>query len=121
MKNSPSESSDLKKTHVVYKYNCKLGDCELLQNSNYIGQTITTFSRRLTMHLQAGAPLKHTKDVHNQELTRKMLIENTKIIHKINDYHRLVITEALLISEENPLLNRQDTGNIKTLQLFQNM
>ena len=33
-------------------------------NSTYIGQTITTLSRRLTMHLASGGPKQHTTDAH---------------------------------------------------------
>ena len=95
-------------------------ECELLPDAKYIGQTVTTLSRRLTMHLQAGAPLVHTKNELNVKLTRDMLVNNTEILHRINEFDRLLIVEALLIHKDKPKLNRQQTGMIRTLNLFQN-
>ena len=43
------------KSNVIREYKCKEGECELLAQAKYIGMTITTLSRRLTMHLQSGA------------------------------------------------------------------
>ena len=69
MKNSPTETNPLKKANVIYECNCATGDCEL-QNSKYVGMATTTLSRRLTMHLQNGAPKKHMKESHNQDNAR---------------------------------------------------
>ena len=56
-----------------------------LQNNCYIGQTNTTLSRRLTMHLASGGPKQHHKEVHHATLTRKELVDNTKIIRTERD------------------------------------
>ena len=113
-------SDDLKKSNIIYAYNCNIGECELLPDARYIGETVTTLSRRLTMHLQAGAILMHTKNKHNTQLTRDMLVSNTKIQHQVDNFDRLIIMEALLIHKENPKINRQHTGIIRTLNLFNN-
>ena len=49
-------------------------------NNSYVGLTSTTLSRRLTMHLQGGAPLKHTRPAHNGTLNRDDIVSNTNII-----------------------------------------
>jgi hypothetical protein len=113
MKNSPPAPADLKRTNVVYQYTCHIENCE----SHYIGMTTTTLSRRLTMHLRSGAPAKHTEEQHKQGLTRQMLVDSTKIIRHNNDFNRLQIEEALLISQLQPSINRQDTGRVRTLAL----
>ena len=76
-------------------------DCEL-QNC-YIGQTDTTLSRRLTMHLASGGPKQHHQEVHHATLTRKELVDNTKIIRTERDTYRLSILESLLIKKVKPI------------------
>ena len=120
MKNNPQVNAPLQKTNVIYEYDCTLGDCELQKNHKYIGETVTTLSRRLTMHLASGGPYIHTKQDHKTLLTRKMLVENTKILAHITDYNRLMIRESLLIKQEKPSINNQATGVARTLQLFSN-
>ena len=66
---------------------------------NYIGETTTTLSRRLTMHLQDGDIKKHYRMVHNSILDRFTLENNVRILKQINDHNRLKITEALLIKK----------------------
>ena len=57
MTNNPSrDTTDLKATNVVYEFQCPIGDCARRNNSSYIGHTTTTLPRRITMHLQNGAP-----------------------------------------------------------------
>ena len=67
--------------------------------------TSTTLSRRLTMHLNNGAPFQHYLKKHNENLTREILVNNTKIIFRSSDINRLSIAEALLIKETGPLIN----------------
>ena len=52
--------SMLKSTNVVYKFKCNTGDCAHLPNRTYVGHTVTTMSRRITMHLQDQAPTTRT-------------------------------------------------------------
>jgi hypothetical protein len=115
--NLGSKRDDLRSTGVVYQYTCKNGDCGL-HTSCYIGETVTTLSRRITGHLQDGAPKKHSQDTHDTKLTRDDMVTNTKIIYRASDSIRLKIAESLLIRWNSPIINRQDTGFARTLRLF---
>ena len=42
----------------------------------------------------------------------------TKARYYLNDFQRLETLEALIILQEEPVLNRQDTGRRKVLKLF---
>lgn len=119
MKNNMAEDkTTLKQTNVVYQYKCQIGDCALLPNSNYIGYTSTSLSRRLTMHLQSGAPSSHTLEQHHRRLTRQLLVENTTIIGRARDVRRLEALEAVYIRERDPLINKQQNAR-GTLLLFE--
>ena len=98
---------DLKRTNVIYQFTCPSEDCRSLHSGNYIGCTSTTLSRRLTMHLQDGAPKSHMREKHDSNITRKQLVENTKILKSCSDQRQLTILEALFIREYSPALNRQ--------------
>ena len=102
MRNNMSSKSDkLKCTNVVYQFSCPFEDCRL-RGINYIGVTTTSLSRRLTMHLQDGAPKQHMTQTHQTTLTRKLLTENTTIIKSQHNKARLLISEALLIRQHAP-------------------
>ena len=103
MKNSPN-TNKLQRTNILYKYECNVGDCE---PQAYIGYTRTTLSRRITMHLQSGAPLKHSQDFQNSTLNREQMVSNTSIIRQENG---LEIMEALYIKYTKPEINLQTTG-----------
>ena len=104
-------------TNVIYKYNCPEKNCNFSKNS-YIGYTECTLTRRLTYHLQKGSIKEHENTVHNKGLTRKKIVENTKILYKINEFRRLINMEALLIKLNNPYINQQDTGAKRVLFLW---
>ena len=74
----------LKKTNLIYLFTWK-HDSEH-QNRTYIGQTTTTLSLRLAMHLASGGPKQHTTDAHKIILNRENIVNNTKILHIENDY-----------------------------------
>ena len=112
--NSPN-TTKLQRTNVLYKYECNVGDCE---PQAYIGYTRTTLSRRITMHLQSGAPLKHSQDFHSSTLNREQMVSNTSIIRQENDFNRLEIMEALYIKYTKPEINLQTTGMGRTLRLL---
>ena len=114
MKNSPN-TTKLQRTNILYKYECNVGDCE---PQGYIGYTRTTLSRRITMHLQSGAPLKHSQDFHSSTLNREQMVSNTSIIRQENDFNRLEIMEALYIKYTKPEINLQITGMGRTLRLL---
>ena len=108
----------LKKTQLIYQYTCKHENCEL-QNDCYIGQTNTTLSRRLTMRLASGGPKQHHLEKHYATLTRKKIVDNTKIIRTERDTYRLSILESLLIKNVKPNINNQMTGpNINNQMAF---
>ena len=52
----PKPDSIMKHSYLIYSFKYTIGECEH-QNSEYIGMTTTTLSRRLTMHKQNG-PIK---------------------------------------------------------------
>ena len=108
MRNNMNTKLDnkLKCTNVVYRFSCPFEDCRL-RGINYIGATTTSLSRRLTMHLRDGAPKHHMAQTHQTTLTRKHLTENTTIIKIQHNKTRLFISEALLIRQHAPPLNKQ--------------
>ena len=106
----------LQRTNLIYEYKCNIDECGR-QPSSYVGMTTTTLSRRLTMHLQSGAPKKHSLQAHSKILTREMLVNNTTIIQSESNFTRLQIIEALLIQKLRPQINIQDTGTCRTLLL----
>ena len=59
------------------------------------------------MHLHGHPPAEHTKEVHNKDITREELVENTSIIAWDRNVRRLSILEAVLIRERCPVLNSQ--------------
>ena len=95
----------LQRSHLIYQYQCHNEGCE--PHSTYIGMTATKLSRRLTCHLQNGAPKQHQVTRHNTPLTRKQLEDGTKILAYENDARRLAILEALFIKEHSPSMNLQ--------------
>ena len=107
MKNNiNSESDDLQNTNVVYQFSCNNEDCAL-RKVDYIGMTSTTLSRRLTMHLQEGAPKMHLLQRHGIAVDINILVQNTKIIARAPCRRRLAILESILIKEKRPFLNIQ--------------
>ena len=120
LRNSPqAKTEELQKSHVVYRFTCNKGNCEVLP-STYIGMTTTRLSRRLTFHLTSGAPRKHLQEKHGRKITRKILEENTTIITSCQDTRRLSILEALHIKKTNPALNIQqyDLQALPSLRTF---
>ena len=88
--NQGPPTTTLKKIQLIYQYTCKHKDCEL-ENNCYIGQTDTTLSIRLTVHLASGGRKQHYQEVHHATLTRKELVDNTKIIRTERDTYCLSI------------------------------
>ena len=106
-------------TNVIYEYKCPLEDCCLQhKNNRYIGLTTCTLSRRLTYHLQNGSIKDHENACSKLKLTRPKIVQNTKILYKLNDFHKLAVMEAILINFREPALNDQETGKHKTLKLW---
>ena len=111
MQNNPTRSTaTLKQTNVVYQFKCTAGDCAT-REVYYIGHTTTSLSRRLTMHLQDGAPKKHYTEHHNTALTRDDLVTNTSILAHCQDRRRLVTLETVYIRDKKPIINIQTKQN----------
>ena len=107
LKNNPhNEKESLQKSHVIYRFTCNQGNCEVLP-STYIGMTTTRLSRRLTCHLTSGAPKTHLREQHDTAITRDTLENSTEVITTCADARRLPILEALYIKEMSPTLNVQ--------------
>lgn len=117
MKNSPRHTSILQSTNVVYKFTCPAQHDVI---ATYIGQTRTTLSRRITMHLQGGSISAHSQLSHGTKLTRQTLVDNTVILHHEADPSRLKIAEALYIVRDKPMINVQDDHFGRILRLFNN-
>ncbi|XP_076051744.1 uncharacterized protein LOC143031587 [Oratosquilla oratoria] len=107
IKNNPCQRTlELQRSHLVYEYSCRKGNCEAL-NESYIGMTTTKLTRRLTLHLSNGAIKRHHEDVHQTPMTRKNLEEGITILQTEANHTRLHILEALYIKDKNPTMNRQ--------------
>ena len=77
-------------------------------------------SQRLTAHRQNGSIHSHFKNCHDIKPEREQLTENTKIIARANNRHRLAILEALLILKAKPIINKQFDNFFCTLKLYGN-
>lgn len=117
--NLTTKTRDLSKTNLVYQFECQKDACKHLplKEIRYNGLTTCTLSRRLSYHLQNGAILDHSK-IHQEKLTRKEIVNWTKIRYRENDVNRLELLEALIILYEDPVINRQDTGKKRILKLY---
>ena len=74
----------------------------------YVGLTLTTLSRRLTMQLSDKSSIgQHLKNTHAQQQNYgKFFSENTTILEHQNNKQKLQILEALHIRNIQPKLNR---------------
>ena len=121
--NMMKKPRELSKTNVIYEFQCKKGDCEHLppRRKQYSGLTTNTLSRRLSFHLQNGAIRHHFETKHELKITRKEIVNWTRVKYQLRDTNRLEILEALIINAEDPELNRQDTGKTRILKLYGNI
>jgi hypothetical protein len=70
------------------------------------------------MHNNSESVIKqHMMLAHSTSLTRAIVVANTSIIRRENDFKILEISEAIIIKQEYPDLNRQDTGKQRSLKL----
>ena len=106
-----------KKTNVIHKFKCRLGDYISDNNNTYVGLTSTTLSRRLTMHLSDTSSIAQHLKKHSCPTTqpRKILTDNTTILEHQNNKQKLQILEVLHIRNMQPTLNRinfQTSANV---------
>ena len=107
----------LSEANIIYKFNCPSHG----QATCYVGQTQTTLSRRLTAHKQHGSIHDHFLTFHGAKPTREQLVENTVAIARAADKQRLDITEALLILDLKPIINKQQDKFPNILKLYSSL
>ena len=56
-------------------------------------------------------------EVHRVKSTSGKLLENTKVIFRVQPNHEVVLAKSLLIGEMKPCLNRQDEWLIEFVSL----
>lgn len=120
MKNDLFSKKIISKSHVVYKTNCTIEDCEL-QNSYYIGYTQCTINERMMNHTQNGSMNLHHREHHDINPKNDQLLEYTKTLYSCKDANKLKIFEALSILLQNPAHNRQQDQFGNVLQLYQTL
>ena len=121
MKNNMSPKlRDLARTHLIYDFTCKTGDCMHLpqQQVRYSGLTTCTLSRRMSFHLQKGVICTHYESCHGRNITCEEIVAMTTARYYERDIRRLEILEALIIRCEDPEINKQDTGKCRVLKLY---
>ena len=123
LRNSPphQEQDALQRSHVIYRYSCKRGNCAALPTT-YIGMTTMKLADRLKSHKYAGAPKNHMRHEHHENITKEHLEGNTEVLASCNDKKRLQILEALYIKEIKPTLNVQalDLQALPSMRRMQN-
>ena len=110
---------ELARTNLIYDFTCSIDACKHLptRQVRYSGLTTCTLSRRLSLHLQKGAILKHCQSEHGRSITRDEIVSMTRARYYVSDVRRLEILEALIIRLEDPEVNKQDTGKVRFLKL----
>ena len=107
MRNNTTAGKSLAETtNVVYKFKCSVGACQH-RDSTYIGLTTSTLRRRMQAHRNNGGINNHYTQFHDRKPLLVELLENTTIIHRETQKHRLQIAEAVSISLNHPVLNTQ--------------
>lgn len=113
IKNNTNRSTEI--FNVVYRYQCDEVHMYNAQNTYYIGHTTTTIKERIKQHTSIK---KHHRDHHNCNITGSQILPNVSVLAKLNNKVDLVIMEALLIKQEQPLINIQTDDFNRTLKIF---
>ena len=77
------------------------------RNTDYIGLTTATLEKRMENHRYNGAIHTHFKKAHDRRPTSQELLDCSSILHRVQKFHRLAITEAVSIELRKPVLNIQ--------------
>lgn len=110
------ETDPVKQHHVVYRYTCNQAGCN---STTYVGYTTCTLQERFRTHAQNGSIISHQRETHNRSrVPRDELLKDVKVVARCNERRRLVMTEAMVIKQENPGLNSQAEGCDKLLKIF---
>ena len=65
-----------------------------------------------------GSIKSHLTEVHRVIPSSAKLLEDTKVIFRLQLKQKIILAQALLIGEMKPCLNRQDEGFTRVLNLF---
>ena len=103
-------------SRVVYQWTCTNAGCQ--PDQSYIGYTCTTLKQRTTMHAQNGSILLHNTSVHDKRIKAADILAQTKVLHRSQDRHELLVAEALFIKDNKPTINNQREGEIRILHIF---
>ena len=95
-------------TNVAYKFKCLLGECFSNKIRIYISRTTTTMLRHLTHHISDTSPMSQHLKTHctSPTNTKKILTENTTLLHWGINKLKHQILEALYIKINKPSLNK---------------
>ena len=72
----------------------------------------------MSLHLSNGAIQSHFLGKHGRKISPNEIVGWTKIRACEGDTNRLEIWESLIILQEDPMLNRQDTGKKRILNVY---
>ena len=81
---------------VVYHIQCE--GC----HSTYMGETERRLSKRVSEHHRSSSPVGQ----HSEERGHSFSNESVRILHKETNWFRRGVAEAIHITEEEPVLNR---------------
>ena len=87
----------------------------MVDKISYVGHITTIIKERFTQHASIK---KHYITVYGIKLTGQEMTPNVTIIGRGVDKFKLCIREAVLIKENNPLINAQANDFNRTLKMF---
>ena len=119
MKNNLSSGPipDSSKSHIIYKFQCNLGQClSCTPRNTYIGLTTMTLKDRMSAHRYKGSIFEHFRTQHGISPNLDELLRSTKILYRESDVFQLHIFEALHIRKYKPTLN-ENTNDFTCLKL----
>ena len=61
---------------------------------------------------------RHYLHLHNKIVTRRELVDNTKIIERTNNRRKLLVKEARLIQQKESIINKKFDCFLNTLKLY---
>ena len=118
MKNNLSQKQNIspnERSHLVYEFKCREGDC-ITQNNTYIGMTTCKLRERFEHHKTRGSIFEHFRVTHNRSPCLQELLNSTEIIYEPDNPLRVDVFEALLIRQRKPKLN-ENQRNFPCLKL----
>ena len=112
IRNNPNKPSE--EFNVVYKYSCTETHCNVAQ-TDYIGHTTATIKDRFKQHASIK---KHFRITHNKNITGSEMLANVTVLARAQNKQDLIIMEALLIKQHQPVINTQAEDFNRILKIF---